>query len=223
MEPIDKIYDSFDSHSQEEREAETKEEVKFEENINRSFDTETFVENNSKDCYNLNAIGLLIQVINLLIESIMNNMKMILNNQAKDVEDTIIDIMYVSAMFRVSPELFNQVLDTDLEDFLYFPRTAPQWVDLHKVYKYVDFDKDSNFKICLCLETKGKKTVRESLRDFMDWLFLTKATISMHGHDDSGISKLWSTMVYGTYYMLSKKSRIQKCKISVTSFVWLFS
>lgn len=110
-------------------------------------------------------------------------------------------------MFRCAPEFFKQVLETDCDDFLYYPKTSVQWKDLHKVYRYVDFDED--------LEKTGTKTVRESLKSFMDWLLLTKATISMHSENDSGLRKLWSTIKYGTYYMFSKKSRIQKCKISV--------
>lgn len=125
MEPVCKIYKSM----------ENQEEGKAEKDIDKSFDSETFVLAHSIDGYNLNAIGHLVQVVNLLIESIVSNMQKILDKQTDDVEDTLIDIMYVSAMFRCAPEFFKQVLDTDCEDFLYYPKTSVQWRDLHKVYK----------------------------------------------------------------------------------------
>lgn len=66
------------------------------------------------------------------------------------------------------------------------------------------------------LVSDSEKTVLESKDEFMSWLLYTKATLSHHKPDDSVLYKLWTSMRYGAVYMLSKRSSLQQCKLSVS-------
>ena len=69
---------------------------------------------------------------------------------------------------------------------------------IENVYKFIEVD--------------TKENVLESCKSFIDWVLYTKATLSQGAEKQSFISKIFSAGFYGTYYMFSKKRRIQQVK-----------
>ncbi|CAI2386398.1 unnamed protein product [Moneuplotes crassus] len=179
--------------------------------------------------YNISAIGQMLYLMNGVLALLANAMDLFMNQkkegagsdenlvaisespsdspgQTLDKDEALVDIMYLSALVKYSPELFTMALESSNYDFL-CDRTLPEWKEIRKIHKIVNFDKSDKF---------GKETVRESNQAFIGWLLYVKATLSQQNTSSNKLSKFFKTMTYGTFYMFSVEKCRKQCKLSLS-------
>jgi hypothetical protein len=129
----------------------------------------------------------------------------IVDKKSYDPEEAMINVFFICSLMKNTPEVADMVLNTDPQDFLYQPRHSEAWKDFADSYEIVDFDglgvKSGFF---------GSKDVKDTLKEFLDWVLTAKATVSKNQKEESNFFKLWNTVTYGTVYMFSKSSRTRQ-------------
>lgn len=91
--------------------------------------------------------------------------------QALDKDEAIVDIMYLSALVKYSPELFTMALGSSNDDFL-CDRTSPEWKEIQKIHKLINFDKSGKTNSSQFQTNLAKRLSENPIKPSLDGFYM---------------------------------------------------